>query len=1593
MSKRDPHLNGSNNKASLAALESEILLLRQENEKLKQQTESVAMANAHAVELMAELDELNTHLNIEIIKRKEQESRSKALTHLQMELMESGSLEHKIKLVTDALISMVNVDFARIWLINQGDRCTDCFHAHTPDEQHCCLDRSRCLHLVASSGRYTHIDGDHARVPFGCYKIGQIASGKEDYFLTNAATTDARVHNHQWAAELGLVSFVGYKLVNMKNETIGVMAMFSRHPIDSLTNDYLLNISHSISQVIISKQAQVEREKYVHDLGKRIKEVSCIYGIVESVGQCETLDDVFRKTVTLIPPGWQYPEIARAKIGYDDKEYLSQPFEETEWKQSSDIIIQNERRGAIEIYYLEKHPIEDEGPFLSEERQLIDNIARSLGQAIEQLLAKSSLEKAKVEMEHANRQLQASTKHANQLAQEADLANQAKSEFLANMSHEIRTPMNGIIGMLDLAFEEPLNDTVYSLLATCKSSTNELMNIINDILDISKIEAGKIDIEITDCSFNKMLLDIQSLMESRATDKNLEFSIIFDTPVPDQIRTDITRVRQCLLNIIGNAIKFTDTGFVHLHVSADKYKNSPALRFVTEDTGIGMTWEQQRHIFDKFSQADSSITRKFGGTGLGMSITKQLTELLGGSISLTSEKEKGTTFSMIMPIGTDMASQSLLSDLDRNRPIKKEKSHQAILSGNILMAEDNEVNQKVVRLMLDKTDLHVTIVDDGCKAVEAASSGDYDLILMDMHMPNMGGLEATRTLRQNGFTQPIIALTADVMKDHVTKILEAGCDAHLSKPVNRKELFSMLNTYLSSERTPMTDNNDPKQAKHDESTPSHCSPNISQTDSFLPTGDDVVEIPIDWFVLLENIEDEGVIISVVDALPGNIRDTLQKLSDATKIKASSEVELHAHSLKGVSTMLGAHRLHAKTHQLECAGKQNNTAIFDPLFDEIQQGFDDVMAFLSQPDWVEVAKEHDRNKQKAEIPIDARIKELSTRNKQLLQEIIEWKRSEKLLDGLNRLKEKLLHAGKLKEKLKQITDSVYTLFEADFVRIWVLQPGDLCYTGCMHARVKKGPHVCRHRDRCLHLMTSSGRYTHIDGEVHRRVPFGCYKIGRVAAGEILSFVTNDVAHDDRVHNRQWARELGLVSFAGYRLLSDSGIPMGVLALFSKQAISPKENALLENLASTTTQVIQVANAEESLRLAKEQAENANRVKGDFLANMSHELRTPMNAIIGFSEMLAGGQLTADQRRDVDVIRDSSHTLLSLINDILDFSKIEAGNLTVERIECSLAQIVDSIEFMMMPKAEEKGITFAMLTDGDLPASINTDPTRLSQCLINLTSNAVKFTEEGHVHVNVSLEVTADESSIRFDVEDTGIGIPQDKQRSIFSAFTQVESSMSCRYGGTGLGLAITEQLAGLLGGNLTVTSKEGEGSVFSLVIPTGVDVGNQPLLDSQQTVDHNPQETSETRSVDTLSGSLLVAEDVEANQILIESLLTKMGLDVTLVEDGEEAVKLVLSHSFDLILMDIHMPKMNGYEATQAIRQQGHSTPIVALTANAIKGDDQKCMDAGCNDYLAKPINRKQLHKILLKYLPTKHIVLDQASNTNRSELHTSRTET
>jgi signal transduction histidine kinase/CheY-like chemotaxis protein/HPt (histidine-containing phosphotransfer) domain-containing protein len=399
--------------------------------------------------------------------------------------------------------------------------------------------------------------------------------------------------------------------------------------------------------------------------------------------------------------------------------------------------------------------------------------------------------------------------------------------------------------------------------------------------------------------------------------------------------------------------------------------------------------------------------------------------------------------------------------------------------------------------------------------------------------------------------------------------------------------------------------------------------------------------------------------------------------------------------------------------------------------------------------------------------------------------------------------------------------------------------------------------------------------------------------------------------------------------------------------------------------------QLQESESRMRQAKELAESANRSKGQFLANMSHEIRTPMNAILGMTRLVLESELNADQRECLDVVETSAEALLGIINDILDFSKIEAGKLDLEAIDFPLSAVLDDTLKVFQWRARDKGLHLSVSCQPDVPETLIGDPGRLRQILVNLVGNGIKFTDRGEVSAAVlSAEDTTGTDGVRlhFSVRDTGIGIPADKQGAIFRAFEQADSSTTRKYGGTGLGLAITQRLVEMMGGRLWVESGGTTGSTFHFTAVFGRSpVEAKPCLCAPSAaVCASPSPSAEPTPLAPLD--VLLVEDGVINQKLAIRLLQKKGHRATLACNGKEALTLLEQRRFDVVLMDLQMPEMGGLEATAIIREREKGTdrhvPIVALTAHALRGDEQRCLQAGMDGYVSKPIQPARLWEVI-----------------------------
>jgi signal transduction histidine kinase/DNA-binding response OmpR family regulator len=459
-------------------------------------------------------------------------------------------------------------------------------------------------------------------------------------------------------------------------------------------------------------------------------------------------------------------------------------------------------------------------------------------------------------------------------------------------------------------------------------------------------------------------------------------------------------------------------------------------------------------------------------------------------------------------------------------------------------------------------------------------------------------------------------------------------------------------------------------------------------------------------------------------------------------------------------------------------------------------------------------------------------------------------------------------------------------------------------------------------------------------------------------------------NDALRGKEFSFDFRIVTHYGVKYVHTQGYAM------------LKPDGLPERLVGTLQDITERKLAEQEISKARELAENSMKVREIFLANMSHEIRTPMNAILGFTTLLYEGELTKEQRSFVDAIHFSGENLLVIINDILDLSKIQSGKMTIEKCEFNIRDLVSGIITILLPKAQEKGLRLICRLEDSVPAVIKGDPVRLNQILTNLISNAIKFTEQGNVSLDIQ-SLTAENGNVlfKFKVSDTGIGIPADKQSMIFDSFVQASGDTTRKYGGTGLGLSIVKSLVTLQEGKITVDSAPGLGSIFTVHLT--FERGNA------STASLPTQFFAGDESMEQVRGaSILIVEDNAVNQLLVKKVLGRTGCKIDLASNGLEALEYIKSKRYDLVLMDIQMPLMDGYETTEYIRTKLQSPqsdiPIIAMTAHAFSSDVTRCISAGMNDYISKPFKAEDLYSKIIKYCGdarhTKIVSLNQSES-------------
>ncbi|TKJ42190.1 hypothetical protein CEE37_00495 [candidate division LCP-89 bacterium B3_LCP] len=846
----------------------------------------------------------------DITERKLTESRLERINDLKEELLRPCEINEKLKSITDGIVEIFDADFARIWITKQGDLCEKgCFHAEIKKGPHVCRQKDKCLTLMASSGRYTHIDGEiHRRVPFGCYKIGRVAAGDDTRFLTNDVINDPRVHDHEWAKGLGLVSFVGYRLLSEAGQHIGVLALFSKHKISAEEDALLEDLAHTTSRVVQTaemlqslRQSEESNRQLIESMNDGLaiqdtqgvityanKVICRILGRFEKeiVGHhySDFLNEENQRIIEVETEkrkkgvlgtydlswtrkdGTQVPTLVSPAALMDAEGKFTGSFaiitditerkeledsiqEANEFKEqilatagtaiftvNTDMHITSVNEELCEItgfaedelvgkhcHILRGEPCMQEcglfnpdrkdpifrvqctiktkegekltilknASLIHDERGRVTFGVESLLDVTEMIRSTEAVEEANSDLLETNEQLANAIDYAKEMALQAELSSAAKSEFLANMSHEIRTPLNGILGFAQLLQEdESLNSEQLDYVNTVYNSGSALLSLINDILDFSKIEAGKLDLEIMDFDLRTTIESVGDLLSPKAYEKELELYCYAEPDVSTLLQGDPGRLRQVFLNIMGNAIKFTETGEVVLlakHVSSQD--DETVIMFEISDTGIGIPEDRIKAIFESFTQADGSTTRKFGGTGLGLTISRKLVEMMGGELNVQSEAGKGSTFAF--------TAKFKQQEVQAKAPLSIETSN---LKGiKTLIVDDSSTNRRFLKQTLTNWQMKPNVANSSENALSMIEKAydteqQFDLCIINGYMPRMDGFELASQLKgdvkHSGVD--IIMLTSTGQRGDAARCKKLGIVGYLTKPVKYSDLHDVI---------------------------------------------------------------------------------------------------------------------------------------------------------------------------------------------------------------------------------------------------------------------------------------------------------------------------------------------------------------------------------------------------------------------------------------------------------------------------------------------------------------------------------------------------------------------------------------------------------------------------------------------------------------------------------------------------------------------------------------------------------------------------------------------------------------------------------
>ena len=1080
----------------------------------------------------------------------------------------------------------------------------------------------------------------------------------------------------------------------------------------------------------------------------------------------------------------------------------------------------------------------------------------------------------------------------------AESSNEAKSEFLAHMSNEIRTPINTVLGMNEMILKTSRDaadtmtqedektrrdfDDINERAGNIEKAGNTLLSMINDILDYSRIEEGKLEIVSAAYRLRSVLGDVIRINGLRAEDKGLSFQVDVDEDLPDRLYGDEFRVRQIFNGLLSNAVKYTDKGAIKLTVSGRKAEHAHpgdtiVLNITVADTGIGIKQEDIEKLFSKFGKIDIQNDSSIEGAGLGLPFTKKLLDLMGGTIDVSSVYREGSVFTVTLP--------------------------QKIISA-----------EPVGKISVSSS--------DGSSADSSADSSAGSSVRSSDDSPD-GSLADSRSGHE----------TASMLEHHAAKTPDVPAE---EQPASAEE-------------------------QQDTAKKSRVSLLIPVIIIFLlMVGMVTYTSRAIQRVSVANIQEVGE-----DKIAG-VAAELENYLEMTKSVLWVTADTVDHMSKsGASSDEILDYITEETEKQEKQFDENYTGIYGYVNGDYLDGAGWTPPDGYDPterDWYKSALKAEGETTIVSPYVDAQtngviisISRMLSNGKDVLSLDVTMNHIQDIVADLN------------------IKDKGYGyIINQDGM---IIAHPDESKKGTLITDTLEGSSFFNTVQTTLNgsfqIRSDEKDYTVFVHEIMEQ----WYVVIVVGNRELYSEVWSQLAVNVLICTVIFVL-IAFFYFLGHK---------------NEQAYSRR---IEEMRAEEQRQMFE----SKALKLEKDAADQANQAKSNFLAEMSHEIRTPINAVLGMNEMIIreiGQAKEAPQQSQEEIqqefsniytyardIEGAGNSLLSIINDILDLSKIEAGRMELVEGNYKLSTVLNDLSNMIFFKAREKGLSFVIDVDETLPDVLYGDEVRVRQIFTNILNNAVKYTEHGSVCLTVSGDMHGSAEPgqtirLKASVKDTGIGIREEDIDKLFTKFQRLDLKENSTVEGTGLGLAITHTLLSMMGGSISVESEYGKGSVFTVIIPQRI-VSADQVGDLQARLQTDLQkEKTYKESFHAPDARILVVDDTLLNLTVVTGLLKHTKLQIDTASNGARAIELTNTTSYDLILMDQRMPKMDGIETLHRIRAQkdnpNHSIPVICLTADAVIGARERYMAEGFSDYLTKPIAGRALEQMLLTYLPEEKV--------------------